>query len=443
MPTQLPTRTQRPALPRLRAGLGGMPRAFWVLCAGTLVNRAGTMVQPFFALYLTTGRGFSTGSAGLLLALFAVGALLSQVLAGWLADRFGRRSTLLGGMLASAALMVALALSSSIPAFAVELFLLGLAIDVYRPASSALVADLIPERDRTRAYSLLFWAVNLGYTAGVLTGGLLVRFGFSWLFWVDAVSCAAFGIMVRLAVPETAPPPGTAPHGSGSGFGAVLRDRVMCVFVLITGGYAFVYLQTMSTLPLAMRADGLSPAAFGTAMAVNGVVISIVQPLAVVRLSHWNRNLVLTGGMLLVGLGFGLNALVSSPLGYSSTTVVWSLGEIAFTGASAATAVALAPAHLRGRYSGVYGSAWSLGGLPAPVLGAWLLGHGSTLLWLVCAAIGLCAAVGQILIGPAVTRRTAAAATDPDASPQADASPDTTGGRDSAGDHHEGADPTE
>lgn len=407
MPTQPPSRIPRPALPRLRAGLGGMPKAFWVLCAGTLVNRAGTMVQPFFALYLTTSRGFSTTSAGVLLTLFAVGALLSQLIAGWLADRFGRRRTLLGGMLASALLMIALASSSSILAFAVELFLLGVAIDIYRPASSALVADLIPERDRTRAYSLLFWAVNLGYTAGVLFGGLLVRFGFSWLFWVDAFTCAAFGVLVWVAVPETAPPAGQGAQGAGSGFGAVLRDRVMCVFVLITGGYAFVYLQTMSTLPLAMRADGLSPAAFGTAMAVNGVVISVVQPFAVVRLSRWNRNLVLTGGMVLVGLGFGLNALVSSPLGYSATTVVWSLGEIAFTGASAATAVALAPAHLRGRYSGVYGSAWSLGGLPAPVVGAWLLGHGSTLLWGVCAVVGFTAAVGQILIGPAVNRRTA------------------------------------
>lgn len=402
----MPTTSRIPALPRLRAGLGGLPRAFWVLWAGTLVNRIGTMVQPFFALYLTTSRGFSLGVAGGLLALFAVGQLFSQLIAGWLADRFGRRTTLLGGMLTSAALMVALAASSSVSAFAVELFLLGVAIDVYRPASTALVADLIPGPDRTRAYSLLFWAVNLGYTAGVLIGGALVKFGFSWLFWVDAATCATFGVMVWLAVGETAPAPTAGPRESG--LGTVLRDRVMGAFVLTTGGYAFVYMQTMSTLPLAMRAEGLSPAAFGIAMAVNGVVISIVQPLAAARLSRANLNLVLTGGMVLVGVGFGLNALASSPLGYSATTVIWSLGEIAFTGASAATAVALAPAHLRGRYSGVYGFAWSLGGLPAPLVGAWLLGHGSSVLWLACAAVGLTAAVGQFLLGPAVTRRIAA-----------------------------------
>ncbi|MFI9362283.1 hypothetical protein ACIG5E_14695 [Kitasatospora sp. NPDC053057] len=128
-------------------------------------------------------------------------------------------------------------------------------------------------------------------------------------------------------------------------------------------------------------------------------------------LLFWAVNLGYTAGVLiggaLVGLGFGLNALAASPLGYSATTVIWSLGEIAFTGASAATAVALAPPHLRGRYSGVYGFAWSLGGLPAPVAGAWLLDHGSSALWLTCACIGLLAAVGQLLLGPAVARRTA------------------------------------
>ncbi|MFJ4186813.1 MDR family MFS transporter [Kitasatospora sp. NPDC089509] len=410
MLTQLLTWIPTSAAPRLKAGLSGMPRAFWALWVGTLVNRIGTMVQPFFALYLTSGRGFSTAVAGTLLTVFAVGMLFSQLIAGWLADRFGRRATLLGGMLTSAALMVTIALSSSLYAFAVELFLLGLAIDVYRPASTALVADLIPERDRTRAYGLLFWAVNLGYTAGVLIGGALVALGFSTLFWVNSATCAAFGLLVWFAVDDRAAPPAPAPTGpdgstAGSGFGAVLRDRVMCAFILITGGYAFVYMQTMSTLPLAMRADGLSPAAFGTAMAVNGVVISVVQPLAVGRLSRANPNRVLTVGMVLVGLGFGLNALASSVFGYSLTTVLWSLGEIAFTGASAATAVALAPPHLRGRYSGAYGFAWSLGGLPAPVVGAWLLDHGSAALWLTCAAIGLLAAVAQLLLGPAVARR--------------------------------------
>ncbi|MGW2400312.1 MDR family MFS transporter [Kitasatospora sp. NPDC001664] len=402
---------------RLRAGLGGLgglPSSFWVLWAGTLVNRIGTMVQPFFALYLTTSRGFSVASAGGLLALFAVGQVFSQLIAGALADRFGRRTTLLGGMLASAALMVALAGSESIGAFAVELFLLGVAIDVYRPASTALVADLIPGQDRTRAYSLLFWAVNLGYTAGVLIGGVLVKFGFQWLFWVDAASCAAFGLMVWFAVSETAPARAAAAVAAAGkraeGLGTVLRDKVMTAFVLTTSGYAFVYMQTMSTLPLAMRAEGLSPAAFGVAMAVNGVVISVVQPLAASRLSRADLNKVLVAGMVLVGVGFGLNSLASSPFGFSATTVIWSLGEIAFTGASAATAVALAPPHLRGRYSGVYGFAWSLGGLPAPLVGAWLLGHGSATLWLACAAIGLGAALAQYLLGPAVARRTTAVA---------------------------------
>ena len=391
-----------------RQRFNGLPRAYWVLWGGTLVNRLGTMVQPFFSIYLTTARGLPLAAAGLVLTVFGAGSLVSQLLSGWLTDRFGRRVTLTGGMLATAAIMLVLAYSTALPVIAACMLLLGIAIDIFRPASNALVADLIPVAQRPKAFGLLFWAINLGFTGGVLTGGLLAQSMILLLFWIDALTCVAFGLMVWFAVPESHQ---HAQHNGESGsFADVLRDRTMVVYTLITAAYATVYLQSMLTLPLAMKAQSLPSSFYGFVMAANGIVIVIVQPLLVNWLGRLDHGRVIAIGMALVGIGFGLTTLASSLLGYLGTVVVWSIGEIFFAGVSSTIAANLAPPHLRGRYSGVYGFAWSVSSLVAPLFGTTLLGRNAATLWLTCALVAFVAAVGALLLAPAIRRRTPSSA---------------------------------
>src|SRR5437879_1957824 len=128
-----PPPTRLPAF--LYTRVGGLPRAFWVLWTGSFVNRLGTMVEPFLAFYLTGVRGLSVAATGLVLALFGLGSIVSQVVGGVLADRVGRRATLTGGMLATAAAMLALGYATTTPVLIALVFVLGLTIDAYRPAS--------------------------------------------------------------------------------------------------------------------------------------------------------------------------------------------------------------------------------------------------------------------------------------------------------------------
>ncbi len=388
----------------LRTRLGGLPRSFWVLWTGTLVNRLGMLVLPFLALYLTSDRGLSVAAAGTILALLGVGQVFSQLIGGVLTDRIGRRATLTGGLLATGAIMLVLGYVDRLELIAGAALLLGLALDIFRPATQSIIADLVPGGDRSRAFGLLLWAMNLGFSVAMVLGGVLAKAGFTTLFWVDALTCVVFGLMVWRAVPETG---GAVRTRDPGGFRVVLRDRVMIGLMAISLVVAFVFLQNMATLPLAMHEDGLSPASYGLVMAVNGVVIVVVQPLIGHRLGRFDASKVLAFGILLTGVGFGSTALVSTTAGYGACTVFWTLGEIVIQSVGVAIVAELAPPHLRGRYNGAYGTAAGLAAFIAPLGGTQLLVLGAPVLWVTCLTLCVAAAVGQLLLGAAVRRRMA------------------------------------
>lgn len=148
-----------------RANLGGLPGTYWYLWTGMLVTRAGGFGILFLSLYLVDSRGLDATAAGIVVGL---GGAVGVLLGGVLADRWGRRRTLLAAYAAAAALMFTLAFVSWVPAIAVISCLLGAAQPMAGPALVAAIVDVVPERDRTRAFNLQFWAFNLGTAAAAL-----------------------------------------------------------------------------------------------------------------------------------------------------------------------------------------------------------------------------------------------------------------------------------
>jgi MFS family permease len=386
--------------------VGGLPRPFWVLWTGTLINRLGMFIEPFIALYLSSARHLPLAQVGAVLASYGAGSVFSQLIGGTLTDRIGRRATLTAGMLANAAALLGLGYAHGLAMLTVASIGVGLTIDMYRPAVAALVADLVPAADRARAYGLVFWAVNLGFSVAMVLGGTLARTGFTSLFWIDAATCAVFGVLVWRTVPETLPAARQGETaGERGGFAAPLRDPVLVSFTLLTLVVMCVYMQAYTTLPLVITRAGLPPQAYGIAMAVNGLVIVAAQPVTGSWLGQRDHVAVLTAGIVCTGLGFGLTALATATWQYAACVAIWTVGEILSNAVAAAVLAALAPPRLRGRYNGVFGLAFSLGYLIAPVAGTRLLAHGRPVLWLTCAAVCAAAAAWQLALGPAIRRR--------------------------------------
>jgi len=405
----------------LRQAAGGLPRQFWFLWAGTLINRLGAFVVIYLAIYLTQSLHFSQSQAGLVLGAYGVGGAVGTMTGGVLTDRWGRRPTLLTAQLGAATLMLALGFAEGFWQLVAGVLMLGLFAEGMRPAFQAMMIDVVPERDRIRAYSLNYWAINLGFASAAILAGFAAQFDYLLLFVVDAATTlATFGITL-IFLAETRPArtgrqASGRPARGGPGLGTVFRDRVFVSFLTLNFFVVLVIMQHMSTLPISMSADGLSPATFGWVIAVNGLMIVAGQLFVPKLIGGHDRSRVLALATLIIGVGFGLNAFAGTPALYALSVVIWTLGEMLQSPSNSALIAELSPAALRGRYQGVNSLSWSAGTALAPIVGGFVQQHrGSTVLWLGCAAVGVVVAAGQIASGPARERRAAAlrrAATD-------------------------------
>lgn len=387
-----------------------LPSQFWIVWTATLVNRAGGFVGIFLTIYLTTERGFSETMAGLVLGLYGLGGAVGVTVAGHLTDRWGRRPTVLLTMGSSALLMVVLGLAHSAPAIMAGALALGVAAEGARPPLGAMIADLVPAPDRGRAFSVYFWAINLGFATAAILAGFAADRGYLTLFLADAATTAAAAVLLAVKTRETRPAlPAAGPDGPRrSGLAVLGRDRVFLGFVACNLLVALVLLQHMAMLPLAMIDDGLSPRTFGVVIALNGVLIVLGQPLVTRLLATRREALVAPVAAVVVGLGFGLTALAHAPAWYGATVLLWTAGEMLHAPSNAALLAGLSPVDMRGRYQGAYSLSWQAASFLAPTLGGAVRDlAGNTALWLGCLGLALAAAAWSLLAVPARERRVA------------------------------------
>jgi MFS family permease len=403
MPSLSPTTLRAQFVEQVRVTAGGLPSTYWLLWVGTLVNRLGSFVVPFLALYLTRERGFTEVQAGLVVALYGAGSVISGPLGGTLADRFGRRIALGLGLWLGAASMLFLAFSHEPMWIRIAAFTVGLLGDLYRPAVAAAVSDVVPPNDRTRAFSLLYWVVNVGYAIAVPLGGIVAQGGFLILFVADAITTFIYGCVVWLKVPETM----TQRSASQSLLPSPVpfKDTIFLAFWVPNFLVALIFFQGIAALALDLTSHGMGTADYGLVMGVNGVLIVLVQPFAARIASRWRRSSVMAMGAALTGLGFGMHALPATLLLAMLAVAVWTMGEILGATVNPSVVADLAPPHLRGSYQGAFAMSWGLASCLAPAIGGWVLGQfGGPTLWGGCLLVGLLAAAWSLAVAEARRR---------------------------------------
>ena len=184
----------------------GLIFLLFVLSAVAYLDRVNLSVA---GAKLTEEFSISNVQLGLVFSVFLFGYALFQTPAGWLADRFGARRVLTGGILWWC---VFTALTAAIPrgfagviAYLILLrFLLGAGEAVMYPASNQFVARWIPAEERGAANGLIFAGVGIG--AGItppLVTAVMLRYGWRSSFWLSAVIGAAAAAIWYFAARDT------------------------------------------------------------------------------------------------------------------------------------------------------------------------------------------------------------------------------------------------
>ncbi|MFE4860894.1 MDR family MFS transporter [Streptomyces sp. NPDC056670] len=380
-----------------RETVSGLPREFWWLWTSTLINRLGAFVATFMALYLTLDRGYSASYAGLVASLHGLGGVVSSLGGGVMTDRLGRRPTLVIAQTATAFSVALLGFMTDPVAIAGVAFLVGMASNASRPAVQAMMADIVRPEDRVRAFSLNYWAINLGFAVSSMAAGFIAQYSYLAGFLGEATLTLVCAIVVFLKLPESRPERTAEEKVTEHqvGIGTVLRDGHFMSVVGLSFLISLIFQQGYVGLPVAMGTDGFSSADFGLAIAVNGILIVAVQIPVTRYIQHRDPRRLLMVSALLAGYGFGLTAFAGSVAVYALTICVWTLAEIVNAPIQTGLVVRLSPVHGRGRYQGVYTMSWSVAALVAPLMSGYVIDHfGAGWLWGTCAVLGSVTAAG-------------------------------------------------
>jgi MFS family permease len=367
-----------------------LPRPVWILFAGTFLNKFGAFVIPFLSLYMTGG-GFSVTQAGIAMGAYGAGHFLACLIGGHLADSIGRRPTLVLSMFSTAVVMLTLSFARSFGLIVALTMLAGLTGELYRPACSALLADLVPQGQRIRAFAAYRMAFNAGWALGPATAGLIAKYSFTWLFIGDAVTSLAYGLIALAFLPK-----GLKSERKEAGWAeaaAVMkRDRKFQHLVVSSLLIGFVFFQMVSTFGLHVTKIGFSASTYGILISINGLLVVLFElPLTMVSQRFgFERSMIV--GYILTGIGFGGNAFATTIPAMIGCMMIWSVGEMLTMPVAVAQIADLAPAHMRGRYMGAFGFTWATALMIGPVIGTTLFRFNPAALWLTCACAAFAAA---------------------------------------------------
>jgi MFS family permease len=347
-----------------------LPKTVQLLVCGTLVNRLGSFIIPYLTLVLKREFDLPGDTVGLFVSAYAGGSIVSILTGGALTDRLGRRRTLLISTLGAGLIAIAMGSTSSVRVFLPLLVLFGFVADLYRPAASSIIGDVLASADRAVGFGALRLANNLGFACGMGLGGVLADLSWRAMCVADGTTTLIFSAIVYFFIEETAPavhaPVGSAANGPSQ---APWRDPV---FLSLAGASLLFCMQIfidLTVLPLTITISaGYPSVVYGLTVGANGLMIAALELPIVNALKRGRRLRIAAFGVLLSGVGFGLTGLVMHWAWFLFTVVLWTAGEILVVPQQNAFIADWAPPSMRGRYIGLYQATWSVGFALAPLL---------------------------------------------------------------------------
>lgn len=394
------------SLNKLRTIYREYPRAFWVYNIIVFIDRlGGSMLYPFFALYLTHKFDIGMETVGGIFAVFSLSSFAGRALGGALTDRMGRKGVIISSLVLSSLSALGMGLATSLGMFIAIAVVVGTLSDIGGPAHEAVVADLLPEEKRAEGYGIIRVVFNGAVVIGPAMAGLLVSRSYLLIFVVDSIiSLIAAGI-VLFRLPETRPQlhAHAQPENMAqtfAGYGRAFRDVPFVAYIVVSVLLTLVYMNMNTTLGVFLRDQhGLPEVGYGSLLSINAIMVVLFQFWITRRLQKFKPMLMLASGAVLYALGFAMYGFISSYLMFVLAMVIITIGEMIVAPFGQAMVASFAPVEMRGRYMAVAGLTWGLAFAAGPYLAGLLMESANpNLLWVACGIVGLMAALGYVVL---------------------------------------------
>jgi len=391
---------------RLNTVFNEFPSRFWMVVGVRFVDRiGGTMLFPFFSLYITEKFNVGMTQAGIILGFFSVFGMLGSMIGGALTDKFGRRSLILFGLVFSALSTLMLGVANQFWMLYPLAVVTGLLSDVAGPANQAMIADILPEKQRAEGFGILRVVGNMAWIIGPTLGGLIANQSYFYLFISDAViSCIVAALFYKL-IPETKPKAQEGEESQGVlasfvGYGVVLKDLAFVAFIFAGMLMLMAYQQMYSTLSVYLRDNhGVDPQGYGFLMSTSAITVILFQFWVTRRIKHRPPFLMMALGTLFYMVGFGLFGFVGLYWMFAANIVIVTIGEMIIMPTSQALAANFAPENMRGRYMAFFGLTWSIPSIFGPGLAGVILDNmNPNLLWYVAGILCAVAAFAYYML---------------------------------------------
>jgi len=378
------------------------PRTFWTLTGTVFIDSlGGALLFPFFALYVTQKFRVGMTEVGVLFAILSVSRIIGSFLSGALTDKIGRRALMIYGLIFSAGSSLMMAFIEDMTIFYTAVIFVGLLSSIGGPAQQAMVADLLPEKQRADGYGLIHVSNNLAHTIGPMIGGLLAGISYILLFFVDAILSIITAVIIYFAIPETQPQKSDKQVEESlaqtlGGYWRVARNGVFMAFFGIAILMKLVYRQMGTTLPVFLRdVHGIPPQGYGWLLSLNAGMVVLFQFMITRKTSKFKPMKVMAVGTFLYAIGFAMYGFFSTSLFFFIAMAIITIGEMFISPIGQSMVAHFAPEDMRGRYMAFYGFSWTIPSLFGPLAAGLVMdNYDPNLVWYLAGIIGLVAAFG-------------------------------------------------
>ena len=356
-----------------------------------LFNMLFWMYFPFITVYFAEALG--NDIAGILMTIPPIFSLIGSLLGGALTDRAGRRPVMLLGAAIQTAMFVLFAVSPSHWIDYVAFIGLGFGGALYKPASSAMVADLVPAEYRREIFATFVTVNNIGCVLGPALGAIFFFHYRQELLWTCSLVLALYVIAISIMVRETLPHSAKKPEAETSitrvfkeqlvGYGVILRDKVFLVYIL-AGIFALVPIMQLD-LYLSVYVIHEVPAQalftwngnslmlssteiYGWLVGYSGLLFVLFILPVTKWFRHWKERDVFILSSLLAGVGTFAIGLHSNIWFLFFVTTVFTFGEMVRTPVTQSFISRYAPEHARGQYMGADSLQATIGKFLSPLL---------------------------------------------------------------------------